>query len=217
MFIQKHKFNRDADPGRVDIIIESFNSGNYVPPNLFVGEVDGSLFCYDGNHRREAFLKANTPDDFQIILDVMFNTNHEALKSAFVAINESVQVPEQYMNFIEDDLKTEVSNIVKDLVLKYPDFVKHRVRYQKPHFNRDHLENHFYKIVSEDFNGNITSTQLKECLTILNDRYKLGAIPLAGSANSKRKCKKFDFYLFQSSSGVDIGHLRTIMTEKGYL
>jgi hypothetical protein len=191
---KKWSRNRDPDMERVNEILES---RAYIPKFIHLADLEGEgLVCYDGNHRRMVMEKMN--DDTQTcIVDVLFGATTDDVYQAFVNINKGVEVPEIYIDDT-DNIKEDVTRLVRKYEIKYKSFVSTSSRCRAPHFNRDTFVENITKIYKH-LQGCKTVDEIGELLEKLNTEYSRGHIckphdkykPLVTD-----KCQKYGLWLF---------------------
>lgn len=190
---KKWSRNRDPDMERVNEILES---RAYIPKFIHLAELDGEgLVCYDGNHRRMVLEKLGGEET--CIVDVMFGASTDDVYQAFVNINKGVEVPEIYIEDT-DNIKEEITRLVKDYETKYKSFVSTSSRCRAPHFNRDTFVENITKMY-KNLQGRKTIGEIGELLEKLNHEYSRGHICKPHDTYKSPvidKCKKHGLWLF---------------------
>lgn len=190
---KKWSKNRDPDMERVNEILES---RAYIPKFIHLAELDGEgLVCYDGNHRRVVLEKHEDPGS--CIVDVMFGASTDDVYQAFVNINRGVEVPEIYIEDT-DNIKDEITELVKSYETKYKSFVSTSSRCRAPHFNRDTFVENITKVYKH-LQGRKTIHEIGELLEKLNHEYSRGHICKSHDTYKPPvidKCKKHGLWLF---------------------
>jgi tRNA isopentenyl-2-thiomethyl-A-37 hydroxylase MiaE len=161
--------------------------------------IDEGIVCYDGNHRREVFNLLNDKE-FVCIVDVMFSATQNDVYKAFNAINKAVQLPAIYIDEQNnnDNVKTEILQLVKKYETKYKPFLSTSSRCHAPQFNRDNFIDNIYNIYIS-FDRTVSIKQLNELFEKLNIEYQHEKICRPHSLYKKSlidKCKKHNFWLF---------------------
>jgi len=200
--IKRWKHNRPADEDRVKEIHEHMKLTGRMDGIIYLACINDELVCYESNHRREA-LKGLT-NLATVLVDVLWDTNHDAVKEEFLRINKAVSVPELYLEQepnlnLYDGLKEAVDAFCENYKkLKSPS--NHP---QRPNFNRDTIFDEFYRVMKEN---NITVYELSNRLMTLNsemakrDKSKL-------SKRVIEKCEETNLWLFAWSSKLNAKEL----------
>jgi len=94
--IKRWKYNRPPDIDRVAEIRAYMNESKRMDGMIYIAEIGSDIVCYESNHRREAL--KGLDDMAEIIVDIMFNTTHDAIKEEFLRLNKAVSVPDLYVS-----------------------------------------------------------------------------------------------------------------------
>lgn len=194
------KYNRPPDKNRVEKIKNYIETNNYVPGIIYLAEIDDKLYCYDGNHRREALNLTNK--DYNVLIDVMFNSTHLKTKQIFNDINKAISVADIYINNENDKDNLEVKQQIQKLVIfyekKYKHFISVSSRYRSPNFQRDAFINQVYEIHN---NLNVSVEKIQKVLSKMNELYCSEVLSFNKpknkyNVNTLKKCEKHNFWLF---------------------
>lgn len=190
---KKWSRNRDPDMERVNEILES---RAYIPKFIHLAELEGEgLVCYDGNHRRVVLEKLG--GEGMCIVDIMFGASSDDVYQAFININKGVEVPEIYIEDT-DNIKEEITKLVKGYETKYKVFVSTSSRCRAPQFNRDTFVENITKIYKH-LQGRKTIHEIGELLEKLNTEYSRGHICKSHDTYKPLvidKCRKHGLWLF---------------------
>ena len=196
--INRWKYNRPPDIDRVAEIRAYMNESKRMDGMIYIAEIGSDIVCYESNHRREAL--KGLDDMADIIVDIMFNTTHDAIKEEFLRLNKAVSVPDLYVS------EEPVSNLgdllaAKDEFCKrYADHKSTSGRPQKPNFNSDNLLEDFDKITREKKITVATlMTRLEALNTEMSTRDRKGV-----SDKVIEKCTKSGFWLFAWNNRLDV-------------
>ena len=196
--IKRWKYNRPPDIDRVAEIHAYMAQSKRMDGMIYIAEIGSDIVCYESNHRREAL--KGLDDMAEIIVDIMFNTTHDAIKEEFLRLNKAVSVPDLYVS------EEPVSNLgdllaAKDEFCKrYADHKSTSGRPQKPNFNSDNLLEDFDKITREKKITVATlMTRLEALNTEMSTRDRKGV-----SDKVIEKCTKSGFWLFAWNNCLDV-------------
>jgi hypothetical protein len=200
--IKRWKYNRPPDIDRVAEIHAYMAQSKRMDGMIYVAEIGSDLVCYESNHRREAL--KGLDDMAEIIVDIMFNTTHDAIKEEFLRLNKAVSVPELYLSEKPvpnaHELVTALETARNEFCAKYAAHKSTSGRPQKPNFNSDSLLTDFNKIMEEK---KMTIAALMARLEVLNaemstrDRKGL-------SDRVIEKCTKSGLWLFAWNNCLDV-------------
>lgn len=201
--IKLWKYNRPPDEDRVIEIHESIKSKQRMDGSIYIACINDELFCYESNHRRLALKELE--DVATILVDVIWDTNHEVIKEEFLRLNKCVPVPELYL---EDEKPLNPYEGLKESVdafcENYKKLKSASNHPQRPNFNRDMVLDEFYRIMKEN---SINIEQLSLRLMKLNnqmakrDKSKL-------SEKVIKKCEESNLWLFAWSSKLNAEELK---------
>lgn len=162
--------NRKPDKIRINELKKYLEKNCHVNGTLhFAYIIDEGFICYDGNHRRLA-LNLNIS---RVMVDILWNVGKKRIEKEFLAINQSISVPEIYVN-------PKFDNVVKNAILEYvdvicetyPDLSRSTNLCKKPGFNRDLLIQNITDIYKETHKENKKNIEfLLKCITKLNRAY----------------------------------------------
>ena len=211
---KKWSKNREPDIERVNEILES---KGYFPKFIHLAELEGEgLVCYDGNHRRVALEKLDDEEQ-TCIVDVMFGATTDDVYQAFMNINKGVEVPEIYMDDT-DNIKDEITRLVKGYEIKYKPFVSTSSRCRAPHFNRDTFVDNITKIYKY-LQGRRTIGEIGELIEKLNHEYGRGHVCKPHNMYKPvvtDKCRKYGLWLFLDRE-ISPEHVERIANRKKFV
>lgn len=215
--LKKWSRNRDADERRVQDIMNHILTGGFVPPILHVADVIGEgLVCYDGNHRRAAFMKVPLPEGFKVVLDILCNATQRSVFECFENINKSVQVPAIYTEDIgSTSVKQDILGVVQQFERQYKAFVSTSNRPNAPNFNRDVFTEALYNFW-KDHQGSYSVHDIHEALKLLNTLYDTGKINVRVNSmkpGTVKKCQQHHFWIFKDRH-LNTEHLQNILNNK---
>jgi hypothetical protein len=215
--LKKWSRNRDADELRVQEIANHILSGGFVPPILHVADLDSEgLVCYDGNHRRSAFMKVPLPPDFKVVLDILCKATQRGVFECFENINKSVQVPAIYTDDTSStSVKQDILSVVQQFEKQYKAFVSTSNRPNAPNFNRDILIETLYNFW-KDHQGTYSVKDIQEALKILNTLYDTRKIDPGINrirSSTLRKCQQHHFWIFKDRL-LNTEHLQNVLENK---
>jgi hypothetical protein len=196
--ISRWKYNRPCDEDRVKEIHESIKSKGRMDGQIYLACINDELVCYESNHRREAL---NGLDNIATILvDILWNATHDAVKEEFFRLNKAVSVPELYLEDEKDVNPYEGLKEAVDLFCENYKKLKSASNHpQRPNFNRDMVIDEFYRVMKEN---SINIDQLSSRLMKLNqemskrDKSKL-------TERVIKKCEESNLWLFAWSSKLN--------------
>jgi len=211
MLTENWEFNRPADMDRVNQIKVTIDLNKEVGDPIHLADLEGKdkLQCWEGNHRRNAYILyaneiinndlASNDDNVFILAWVHTTLTLNELKEKFIILNSGNPVPELYTShsILNDELRiASIKNIVNKLVTD-KNFKKHKSTSnnpRKPNFNITDLSNNLLKRLE---NIEFNEEQVYRKIIELNEQYKNNQpfISLL-SESSKKKCSKTGCYLF---------------------
>lgn len=198
VLVSKWKYNRDPDSQRVAEMVGFYRSGGYVPLILHIAEIGGKYYCYDGNHRREMLQTLDNPD-LSVVIDLLSHATDSDVHSAFNAVNQSVQVPDLYLQAPESNRKIsteQIVELVREYERKYKGLVSTSSRYHAPNFNRDVFVDSLGKLVSD--NPEWTPDDLRKKLQRWNDYLGIHLTEADMKPVVYQKCKDSGLWIWYS-------------------
>ena len=196
--IKRWKYNRPPDMDRVAEIRAYMNESKRMDGMIYIAEIGSDIVCYESNHRRKAL--KGLDDMAEIIVDIMFNTTHDAIKEEFLRLNKAVSVPELYLSEEPVSNSGRLVAAKNDFCVKYADHKSTSGRPQKPNFNSDQLLDDLLLITREK---KITIATLMARLTVLNT--EMGARDRKGLTDKVvEKCTKSGLWLFAWKNRLDV-------------
>ena len=208
---EKWEFNRPADTDRVNQIKETIDSNKEVGDPIHLAKIEGKdkYQCWDGNHRREAYILyaneliendlATQDDNIEILAWVHSPITEEQLKEKFKILNKANPVPELYMStsILNNELRlASIKNIIKR-ILSDRNFKKHKSlsnNPRKPNFNVTNLSNNLLRRLE---NVEFNEEQVYRKILEVNDRYKQNQLFIEQLSEScKKKCLETGCYIF---------------------
>lgn len=201
--ISRWKFNRPPDIARIESIREELKTLKRIDGIIYLGYVDKQLVCYEGNHRREALLKA--PSGMALILvDIMWDTTDAILADEFLRLNKSVSVPELYKN--PDEKRREELVAIRDrFVKRYKSHKSTSSQPNRPNFNPDSFLDQLDRIMRE---AELTADELEKRLEEVNMKYKMKEKSPKMSESILKKCTEGGLWLFSESSELLLNDFR---------
>lgn len=195
--------NREPDEDRVQEIVSYLQNEDYVPPYLFLAEINGKdkLYCYDGSHRLKAFMSSDY--EGYVIVDLLSNATQRDVMSAFKNVNKTVPISKIY---IDEDLESQTrGKILQEVSVfksKYKNMSSNSTNYQRPHFNIETLTSDIYSIW-EDLNTrtDIQNVNVETIMTAIeNVNIDYSNNPSLDTSYLKKdkldKCRKNGLWLF---------------------
>ena len=195
--IKRWKSNRPADTSRVNEIhnwMKQFNRMDGVINLACIGEE--GLVCFEGNHRRMALKNL----DFPVLVDIVWNATDESVTHEFRRINESISVPDLYVEETDAVIIANIVGAVTDFVRRYPTHLVPSARPQRPNFNRDNFTQELFRIQKE---LNISIADMMTRIYALNEKFAL-ADKIKLSANTMKKCSTSGLWLFAWSQNINL-------------
>jgi hypothetical protein len=202
--------NRPPDEDRVNSIFETIIQNKEMGDPIHLAQVEGKnkLQCFDGNHRREAYIRYLLEvendnliqnDERKILIYLHKNITEQELKQKFIIVNSGNPVPELYTISTISNLelkKASIENIVEKLC-NDKNFKKHKSQSnnpRKPNFNKTTLTNNLLKrLENVEFNEEVVYRKILE----LNNIYKTNTLFISTLSESvNKKCAKTGCYLF---------------------
>ena len=179
--------NRPPDEKRVEEISSTILDGTYVEGVMYLAEIGdyGEIVCYDGCHRRAAFLKLLESQEFKnttVLCNILLRVDSQSeIEQRFKIINQSCPVPELYIPCTRTAelekkkhlLKKEILSVVAKLRRVYPKVFSASSRPQRPNINRDALISKLTEYCLDN-NLNHTAESLYEALVKCNEGYSEG-------------------------------------------
>ena len=176
--------NRPPDMMRVDEIAKYITSNGSVDGILYFANIpDEGLVCYDGNHRREALMKAEK--SYKIFINVIEHPSDKYICEKFVSLNRCVPVTELYLdnmdthNNMEHDgsqlkMKKSILELANHFSEIWKDHRKTSPKPRRPNFNFDSLQQKLKDILDKCMGGWESSNkrQLIDFINIHNNRIK---------------------------------------------
>lgn len=136
--IQNWAYNRPPDDLRVNEIVETGRFDGVI----HVAHMNNRYYCYDGEHRRRAFLLYEGKGA-KLLVQIMWKATEESVKEHFILLNKAVPVPSLYMpSYTQDDeirIRDEVNAVVREMCRLFPGMQSTARRPHRPRFNRDTL------------------------------------------------------------------------------
>ena len=216
--LKKWSRNREADSLRVQEIANHVRQGGFVPPVLHVADLkEEGLVCYDGNHRRAAFMQVSLPVGFKVVLDVLCNATQRSTFECFENLNKCVQVPAIYVDDNDDNhrVKEDILSVVQRFEKEYKPFLSTSNRCNAPNFNRDHFVDELYDFW-KDYHGTFSIAEIESGLRDLNSLYSNKKIDLHTDkmkSSVLKKCQKHQFWLFKERR-LNTDHLKQVLQTK---
>jgi hypothetical protein len=199
--IKRWKHNRPPDSDRVQEIHTYMSNSKRMDGIVYLASTEDELVCYESNHRREALKGLTEVSD--ILVDILWDTTDDVVKSEFLRLNKCVSVPELYVADEPVSISLEqLRGMVDDFSLAYKSHKVTTSRPQRPNFSRDMLMDEFYRVIKEnkliidDFISKITHYNQ---LLMNKDRSSL-------TQKTIDKCTKSGLWLFAWSSKLDESH-----------
>lgn len=223
VIVKKWRGNRDPEQARV-VEIRDYLRLHPSVPTVSVAWLDGSLQCYDGNHRREALALLEEP--VHIVLDVLACPRGEAdVVREFLALNKTVPVSELHLASCGADQQSseraDILALVRSYETRFKQFVKTSHRCNAPNFNRDRFTDNVFRLVASTGR---TVQELADALERLNELYNPKARPLDANHpivvsyaaqrlpdRVREKCERGGLWLFARSHEVPIRDVLTVL------
>jgi hypothetical protein len=195
--IKRWKYNRPPDKQRVAEIHDYIRVSHRVDGIIYLASIDNELVCYESNHRREALREIETVAN--VLVDIIWDTNDETIKTEFIRLNKSVSIPELYVeNVVNVDID-KLRTIIDDFCVAYKTHKVASGKPQRPNFNRDNFTDDLYRIIKEH---NISIEKVMDKLADYNrvltvkDKSKL-------SEKIIQKCSDSGLWIFAWSSRLN--------------
>lgn len=201
--ICRWKFNRPPDIARIESIREELKTLKRIDGIIYLGYVDKQLVCYEGNHRREALLKAPAGMAY-ILVDIIWDTTDDVIKEEFLRLNKSVSVPELYKD-PDEKRREDLVAIVDRFAKRYKLYKSTSPQPNRPNFNPDNLLNQLDRIQRE---AELTAEELEKRLEEVNMKYKMRDKPAKMSEQIIKKCTDGGLWLFSVSSELQLPDFR---------
>lgn len=192
------EFNRPPDKNRVDKIKETIKNNTYVNSPIYIAEILDEnkiikYLCYDGNHRREAFINSKP---INIVINLIKNADNDIIKERFLILNSGCPVPELYLNNTDLYIKNITEYLIDKICIRYKNHKSPSNKPRKPNFNRDLLNDILFTYIKS--NKIYDGEELFQKIKNLNELYKNGKHININkfSDKIKLKCKNNNCYLF---------------------
>lgn len=195
--IKLWKFNRPPDKERVLEIHEHMKVSGRMDGIIYLAFINDELVCYESNHRREALKGLTILAD--VLVDIIWDTTDDIIKSEFMRLNKAVSVPELYVQVNSEINFDNIRKAIDDFCLTYKSHKSTSSNPQRPNFNRDKLTDEFYRIIKE---RGISLDILVQKLTDYNKHLSLldhSKLP----AKIVEKCSASGLWLFSKSSKLN--------------
>lgn len=201
--ISRWKFNRPPDIARIESIREELKTLKRIDGIIYLGYVNNQLVCYEGNHRREALLKA--PSGMSLILvDIIWDTTDDVIKEEFLRLNKSVSVPELYKD--PDEKRREELVAIRDrFVKRYKSYKSTSPQPNRPNLNPDNFLSQLDRIMRE---AELSAEELEKRLDEVNMKYKMKEKSPKMSETIIKKCTEGGLWLFSESSELLLNDFR---------
>ena len=216
--LKKWSRNREADSLRVQEIANHVCEGEFVPPVLHVADLkEEGLVCYDGNHRRAAFMQVSLPTGFKVVLDVLCNATQRSTFECFENLNKCVQVPAIYVDDSDEShsVKEDILCVVQRFEKEYKPFLSTSNRPNAPNFNRDNFVDELYNFWKHH-HGTFSVAEIELGLRDLNSLYTNKKIdPHTSKMKSSvlKKCQQYKFWLFKERH-LNTDQLKQVLQSK---
>jgi hypothetical protein len=195
--VSQWKHNRPADMKRVDEIHNWMKQFNRMDGVINLACVSGyGLVCFDGNHRRLA-LKGL---DITVKVNIVWDATDEIVTHEFRRINQSISVPDLYIEENDAIVIANVQNAVSEFIKRFDIQQSTAKNPQRPNFNRDNLTNQLFNLQKE---RNISIADLMTRNYSLNDALAIGD---KTNLNEKiiKKCSEGGLWLFARSKTINL-------------
>ena len=131
--------NRYPDTKRLPYIKDAIIRRGFMEGILYIAQFTGTdnYVCYDGSHRFETIKnmgEKNRPKC--VIVDLMEDVTEDTIINRFKELNQSIPVPELYIND-ENIHKEKCEELINKFCNEWKDHTSHSQRPHKPNFNRD--------------------------------------------------------------------------------
>lgn len=210
MGIRSWTKNRDVDIARVKEIAASIKSNGRMVGIIHLAQIGSGLSCFDGNHRRRALAQITTPIENPLVM-IMWNASLNDIVAEFNNINLAVSVSSIHLeNGMSSSDKLTIKTYVTGLATKYPTMTSSAARCNRPHFNRDVLEQDLFDLLQED--STLTASQLVNILNLMNEEYLEGEVypPSGTRADANAKCSTYGLWLFCDGRTVNRRHFNRV-------
>jgi len=206
--------NRNADTDRVTEIMRSIEKEGEIDNRIYLAHikdcpVQNRLLAFDGNHRREALIKLflMKRKTYWVDVDILMNTSDKQVIEAFKRINQSICLPDSYMEYdnetTEDEDKESYpdEDITKNPVSKAEYWIQ-QVRERWPRIIVDKhrtkipycTKNDFANFIMDYFKHGGKDTDLMVRLELVNEENKRGII--YNTPQIQNTARGLDCYLF---------------------
>ena len=195
--IKRWKSNRPPDMSRVTEIhnwMKQFNRMDGVINLACIGEE--GLVCFEGNHRRMALKNL----DITVLVDIVWDATDESVTHEFRRINESISVPDLYVEETDAVTIANIVGAVTDFVRRYPTHMVPSSRPQRPNYNRDNFTQELFRIQKE---LNISIADLMTRVYALNEKLAL-ADKTKLTDKTIKKCSTSGLWLFAWSQNINL-------------
>lgn len=189
--------NRPEDVLRVNQIRKRADKKGYIDGIIAFAHLEGTLQCYDGNHRRMALHSGLT---CPVLVSVLWNATHRSVASEFNTVNLAVSVPLIYIDdTIDNSTKIAVVEFVSRLSKTYPTHCSQSKAPQMPNFNRDQLIDQLTEMATSSRYSRVTPQELVAFLDVVNTCYsqeRYGFRRCALKTHVAAKCLQTGLWLF---------------------
>lgn len=191
--------NRDPDIQRVLIIKDYHKQKQHVHGTINLAYLNGSLVCYEGNHRRLSLIPG-----IRILVDILWDAEEEDIMDEFMAINQQISVSTICTDTtLKEEIKDKIKRFVDDeLIAKYGGkggFQSFNPTCNKPNFIRDAVQTQIHSMYT---NINCDLDQLLRAILSYNEYCRqTGGKHIYATQGQKDKCIKGQLWLFLEYQG----------------
>jgi hypothetical protein len=204
-------YNRSPDHYKIKSISRHLENYSNAPTMLFFFLKNDKLYCYDGNHRREALIQLFKEGySYEVMCNVITDPyiTNEMIGNEFLKINMSTPLPDIALDIVGnldnaeklDELMTQ-NDIIEQLLLEYKQSCEYKPFYSlnaKPHKTRFN-DTTFKNLCSSLTFSSVEQLKhkLKELNSINRNRVETATKKKDMlTASQYQKCKIANFYLF---------------------
>lgn len=208
-YAKSWKHNRPVDYIKVQQIVKTIEDNNreQIEGIIYLALIDGKLFCYDGNHRLEAFKLLN--GKIKVLVNVKVYKKDEDIKKIFVELNKASPVSELYMEDpteMNEIRRKLIEGIVKNTRKAFPKFISQSSKPNRPNFSNTTLTDMLQEKYKDEDVSKLTIEKVFGNMLQLNSDYAKGKHININKYSEKMssKCKKHGCYLFLKNFTEDL-------------
>lgn len=199
--------NRYPDTERVHEIMKSIKKEKEIDNRIYLAWIQNSydttkLYCFDGNHRREALVRLYRTDGFTcwVDLDVLIDVPETSVIDAFRRINQGVSVPEVYVEQTEETSLVEpIESYIQSFQTKWKQILVDKSSTRSPYCTKNTL----IEIITPYIHK---QKELNDFFTNIHNDNKTKKYPI----RTEKICFDKDCYIF--AQGIE--YLRKVINEK---